>query len=106
VNAPAGPCEWCGGPQNWTIHAGEMYVRCIGGCLPLFDEEVVIPPPLILETLLERVAISEMELSEGWGVVPFVGGDADEKDRTVLEVSEPGEAWLSTLWEGGSYGEE
>ena len=46
MNAPAGPCEWCGGPQNWTIHAGEMYVRCQEGCLALFPEERIdIPPP-------------------------------------------------------------
>jgi len=33
--APAGPCEWCGGPQLWTTVRGIIYVRCAGGCLPL-----------------------------------------------------------------------
>ena len=45
MTSPAGPCEWCGGPQNWTIHLGEMYVRCKGGCLPLDLEELVQPSP-------------------------------------------------------------
>jgi len=39
--APAGPCEWCGGPQEWTVASGVMHVRCVGGCLSLFDEERV-----------------------------------------------------------------
>ncbi len=39
-----GPCECCGGPTNWTIHRGEMLVRCVDGCLPLF--EVIVPPPV------------------------------------------------------------
>jgi len=42
--APAGPCEWCQGPQQWTIIQGEMYVRCIGGCLPL-ALDMLVPPP-------------------------------------------------------------
>jgi len=33
--APAGPCEWCGGPQWWTFITGELYVMCKSGCLPL-----------------------------------------------------------------------
>ena len=33
--APAGPCEWCGGPQLWTFVRNEMYVSCRLGCLPL-----------------------------------------------------------------------
>ncbi len=35
MSAPAGPCEWCGGPQYWTVVRGEMWVTCKGGCLPL-----------------------------------------------------------------------
>ena len=47
MSAPAGPCEWCGGPQNWTVHAGVMYVRCVAGCQSLFgNERVEIPPPV------------------------------------------------------------
>ncbi len=33
--APAGPCEWCGGPQWWTVVHGEMWVICKRGCLEL-----------------------------------------------------------------------
>jgi len=44
MTAPAGPCEWCGGPQWWTIIRDEMYVKCKGGCLPLpFEGEVPLP---------------------------------------------------------------
>ena len=35
MTAPAGDCEVCGGPQWWTFHNGEMYVKCQSGCLPL-----------------------------------------------------------------------
>ena len=42
--APAGPCEWCGGPQEWTFILGDLYVRCVDGCLPL-DLEGLVPPP-------------------------------------------------------------
>ena len=41
--APAGLCEWCGGPQWWTVRAGEMYVCCKSGCLPLPLEGEVLP---------------------------------------------------------------
>ena len=42
MNAPAGPCEWCGGPQLWTVVRGEMWVSCKRGCLPLpFEGEVL-----------------------------------------------------------------
>ncbi len=39
-----GPCEWCGGPQSWTIIAGVVYTSCDGGCLPL-PLEGLVPPP-------------------------------------------------------------
>ena len=42
MSAPAGLCEWCGGPQQWTFASGVMYVRCLLGCLPLFVED--LPP--------------------------------------------------------------
>jgi len=35
MSAPAGPCEWCGGPQLWTVIRGELCVSCRRGCLPL-----------------------------------------------------------------------
>ena len=41
---PAGPCEWCGGPQHWTFIRDELYVSCDGGCLPLSLEGLVPPP--------------------------------------------------------------
>ncbi len=44
--APAGPCEWCGGPQSWTIVCGEMFVKCKGGCTSLFANERYNFPPI------------------------------------------------------------
>ncbi len=43
MSAPAGLCEWCGGPQWWTVVAGEMWVSCKLGCLPLPLEGEVEP---------------------------------------------------------------
>ncbi len=40
MSAPAGPCEWCGGPQLWTVVRGEIWVSCKRGCLPLPIEGV------------------------------------------------------------------
>ena len=80
MSAPAGPCEWCGGRQNWTIIAGEMYVRCIDGCLPL-PLEALVPPPHVGESRTEYLdaggADGTSEMVEG---VPCEGGSADEFD--------------------------
>ena len=46
MNAPAGMCEWCGGPQQWTFVRSVMYVRCVSGCLPLLFED--LPPTIDL----------------------------------------------------------
>jgi len=45
MSAPAGPCEWCGGPQWWTIASGVMYVKCQAGCQSLFPSERVVLLP-------------------------------------------------------------
>jgi len=73
----AGPCEWCGGPQNWTTHAGEVLVRCVNGCLPLFEVVILSPPDCD-----DRAAWSnpQMEPWAGGGVVPLEGSDAKETD--------------------------
>ena len=42
--APAGPCEWCGGPQWWTIIRGELWVKCQSGCEALPGLEGLEPP--------------------------------------------------------------
>ncbi len=76
MTAPAGPCEWCGGPQWWTFVRGVMYVRCQGGCQSLFPEERVgFSRPVGDDPLglLSRVIV---EPYRDGGVVPFVGGDA------------------------------
>ncbi len=42
--SPAGPCEWCGGQQRWTVIRGLVHVSCVLGCLPL-PLECLVPPP-------------------------------------------------------------
>ncbi len=94
----AGPCEWCGGPQSWTIIRGDMYVSCDGGCQPL-PLDGLVPPPDSPE--LEGGPVMWVkEPIEEEGVVPCEGGDAR---TTVLKREYPGEPppeFLKTLWEG------
>ena len=98
---PAGPCEWCGGPQRWTIIRGDMYVSCDGGCLPLDLEGLV--PPSDSEELVRLEQTPKMEHPREEGVVPLEGGDTDERDSSECAVeSEPPVGWLSSLWEGGA----
>ena len=70
MSAPAGPCEWCGGPQWWTIVRDEMYVKCQAGCLPLpFEGEVLASPisdPESIGPIVKRV----MEQAEAERVYP------------------------------------
>ncbi len=80
--APAGPCEWCGGQQSWTVIRGEMYVRCRGGCQSLFPEERVSPSPPDSEVYY--LSSSENGTLGGEGVVPRKGGEA----RTSGEETE------------------
>ena len=54
MTAPAGPCEWCGGPQYWTFIQGEMYVKCQGGCLGLFAD-VEGPPSSVSEEYASKI---------------------------------------------------
>jgi len=67
VSAPAGPCEWCGGPQWWTIIRGEMYVACQAGCLPLPLDGLTPPsgsdPAELVMT--PKVAVGTFEEGEG-----------------------------------------
>jgi len=98
--APAGPCEWCGGPQQWTVVAGEMYVRCVAGCQSLFPEG---PATHLLdsERFPLRVLGGLLEPSGKEVGKPLEGGAAGEYRDTDEEVIEPPVGWLSTLWEGG-----
>ncbi len=57
--APAGPCEWCGGPQWWTFIRGEMYVACKRGCAPL-PLEGLVPPEGV-----------DPEVGDGWVDFPW-----------------------------------
>ncbi len=71
----AGPCEWCGGPQKWTLIRDEVYVACEEGCLPLPLDGLV--PPIDSEELefpLQRLVV---EPSPSFGVSPPEGGDTE-----------------------------
>ena len=83
MTAPAGSCEWCGGPQNWTFMHGEMYVRCQLGCLPL--ELPGLTPP-VSECPEETPKLSEMEPEQGRSVEPYEGGDAKTSGNQRCET--------------------
>ncbi len=66
MSAPAGPCEGCGGPQQWTVILDEVYVRCVSGCLPLPLEGVVPPPGAVEDALgVYEVVYGVDERAEG-----------------------------------------
>ena len=98
--SPAGPCEWCGGPQSWTIISGEMYVQCVGGCLGLGLEDTDSLPDASVHAWVggSKAAVEPEGIR---GVVPCEGGDARTSDA---EESEPPVGWLSSMWEGGDDG--
>ncbi len=101
MTAPAGPCEWCGGPQSWTFRAGEMWVSCDDGCQELDLEGASQPPPNSEEGLLQERARGEggtFRMEEG---VPLLGGDpADHSTPVIMSNIEPPSWWLDSLWCG------
>ena len=86
MSAPAGPCEWCGGPQQWTIHAGNMWVRCVAGCQSLWPEERVTLPPPCEESRVYLEGRYELGTLGGGEGVPCEGADArtSEEEDTDL----------------------
>ena len=98
MTAPAGPCEWCGGSQQWTFIAGEMYVRCVGGCLGLPLEAEVLPTDSDVALEAEYCS-SHVELNEERRVEPYEGGDARETDSRSGGTTE---GCTSSISEGGS----
>ena len=86
MTAPAGPCEWCGGPQQWTIASGVMYVRCRAGCSSLFaDERVNFPPPSEWLEVAADLKADEDGTSAGGKGVPRKGSEAN---GSALETDE------------------
>ena len=86
MSAPAGPCEWCGGPQQWTIHDGEMWVRCVGGCLELVgDEEVDHPFSLTRVEVEARTSLVGKELNGEGGVLPMKAVMPERKSAKKTE---------------------
>ncbi len=107
MSSPAGACEWCGGPQHWTIIRGDMYVSCDGGCVPL-PLEGLVPPPDCEEVVApeEKPNSTGGTSCKGEGSKPCEGVDADDchKSGILIHVGVPLEAVLRSLWEGGPDG--
>ena len=82
-----------------------MYVKCQGGCVSLFaSERYNFPPPACCpEGGIPAEEKPKAEHEEEVGVVPCEGGDARMSDS---QLREPPAGWLSSLWLGGSHGEE
>jgi len=99
---PAGPCEWCGGPQNWTFHSGVMYVRCMHGCQSIFPFENLVLPPGSDEGDPNKDRRDEVMEPIGRGrVVPCEGGDARMSGSNLEKsLEDPPPGFLDTLWEG------
>ncbi len=95
----AGPCEWCGGPQHWTIISGDVYVSCDLGCQPLPFGDLVPPPDS--EELRQPPEVSDGRGtgSAGGGTGPPAGR---ESNTSVLKhIGVPLEAVLRNLFTGG-----
>jgi len=84
MHSPAGPCEWCGGPQHWTIIAGEMYVSCDGGCSPIPGLGLDPPPdsPELVDPNEVSLWIGTSE--EGGGSKPYEGAGADDLEEDYV----------------------
>ena len=88
MSAPAGPCEWCGGPQWWTVILGEVAVACKLGCLPLLLEG--LDPLPDSEKSEQSPKLRHIgTLLEGGGSRPYEGGDA----KTSAVQDEDGLPW-------------
>ncbi len=97
---PGGTCEWCGGPQWWTMAAGEMWVACQRDCQADQLEFWSPPTPDVKE--------GEEFDEQHWGTLNGEvgrqtpeGGDAR---TSAPRIHEPPVGWLSSLWEGGNDG--
>ncbi len=95
----AGPCEWCGGHQAWTVIRGEVYTSCDAGCAPL--PGLGLDPPHDSEQAAGPPEDSSGTRRSGEGRADF-GSEANE---SVQELPEPPAGWLSSMWLGGSDGE-
>ena len=98
----AGPCEWCGGPQVWTVIRGEVYTSCDNGCLPL-PMEGLVPPPACEDGAVRMKDAMELSYQEEGKGTP----EGRESNTSVTEVKgpeDPPQAFLDSLWEGSEHG--
>ncbi len=86
MTAPAGPCEWCGGPHWWTIVQDEMYVKCVAGCLPLPFEGEVLSSPISDPELIGPIVKRVMEQVEAERVYPVKAGTQTRVVETEDEL--------------------
>ncbi len=77
--APAGPCEWCGGPQWWTVVRGDLWVCCKSGCLPLPLEGEILPSSA--GSLIDR---KEVDSPGGREYLPREGSEARARVPSYL----------------------
>ncbi len=90
MSSPAGPCEWCGGPQVWTVIGGEVYVSCEGGCLPLPLEGLA---PLSGGEIVVKATIAQIvERLTEWRVSAREGADAKTSDGEKCQGIPDGDA--------------
>jgi len=97
-------CDLCGGRTEWTLFAGERYVRCVAECdqLTLDGFELL---PSDSEDAGHAWSREVMGTSGGKEGVPL-GGHAAETSRIERPDSLPDvpEGFLEALWEGNDYG--
>ncbi len=77
MTAPAGPCEWCGGPQQWTFIRGELFVRCKKQCSLELDLEGFGTTPPISDEGLGPLRCPLEPLGNGGVVAPMRGDDSN-----------------------------
>ncbi len=86
MTAPAGPCEWCGGPQQWTVALGKMFVRCEFGCLGIFEERVTITSEQRGVDRAHELALQGIGTPGKDGGVPCEGDAAKMSDSELDEL--------------------
>ncbi len=98
-SSAGGPCEWCGGPQWWSIVRGEMWVACQAECRgdPQYD---LLPQPT------PSIAIGTEFDSEHWNPTTGEGVEGTPEGgaangSVIQHIGVPLEAVLHNLWSGG-----
>jgi len=97
MSSTTGPCEWCGGPQLWTMVRGDMYVTCQADCRADQLELLDLPP---VYAKGEEFAREHWEQPEIGRVGPPEGREAETSLTDVEYAGGPPQHFLDTMWEG------